>query len=115
MTNFLEKNKNKYLKMNGLDLLSNLDSETIDTCIFDPQYRQILDKMKFGNEGERQKKRVELSQMSEETIIEFLIQISRVVKPSSYINIWADKFILAEGIHNQWIERVNEFWGYKKN
>lgn len=83
--------------MNGLDFLDNLNSETIKACFFDPQYRGVLDKMKYGNEGERQKERCELEQMDEDTIKNFLNKINNVLMPSAYLFMWVDKFHLCEG------------------
>jgi site-specific DNA-methyltransferase (adenine-specific) len=96
---------NKKNCMDGLELLGVLDNESVDACIFDPEYRQIMDKLKFGNEGKsRQVARSQLTQMSDETIIKFLKEIYRVLKPSSYLGIWTDKFIVAEGHHNTWFQ-----------
>ncbi|MCX2717144.1 DNA methyltransferase [Helicobacter sp. MIT 21-1697] len=97
---------NKRLKLDGLELLSMIASQSIDLCFFDPQYRGVLDKMKYGNEGERQKGRVNLVQMSEEDIVHFLQEIARVLKPSKYLMLWIDKFHLCEGIH-PWIKSTN--------
>ena len=55
--------KNRY---DGLELLAEIEPATLPLCIFDPQYRGILDKMRYGNEGvSRGRKRAQLSQMSE--------------------------------------------------
>lgn len=90
--------KNKKLNMDGLELLSKLESKSVDLCFFDPQYRGVLEKLKYGNEGQRQKGRIELMQMSEELIESFLQEISRTLKPSSYLMLWVDKFHLCEGV-----------------
>lgn len=100
MTTFTENNKNRRLLMNGLDLLKNIETNTIDCCFFDPQYRQVLDKMNYGNEGERQSERSELPQMNDNIIRNFIEEIQAVLKPSSYLFFWVDKFILAEGRHH---------------
>ncbi|STQ85933.1 adenine-specific DNA methylase [Helicobacter muridarum] len=47
--------KNTKLNLDGLELMQSLESQSVDLCFFDPQYRGVLDKMKYGNEGERQK------------------------------------------------------------
>lgn len=86
-----------------MKLLTQLTDSSIHLAFFDPQYRGVLDKMKYGNEGERQKGRSELVQMSEETIIAFIIEIHRVLKPSSYLMLWIDKFHLCEGVR-EWLE-----------
>lgn len=89
---------NKPNRLDGLTLLNNLNDNVITAAFFDPQYRGIMEKMKYGNEGEgRQKERAELSQMSEELISEFLQQIDRVLIPSGHLFLWVDKFHLCEG------------------
>lgn len=95
----LEKNKNKRLLMDGLNLLSSLPKPSISCCFFDPQYRQVLDKMNYGNEGERQKERAILPQMDDNVIEAFIDGIVEVLLPSGYLFFWADKFIVAEGRH----------------
>ena len=51
-------------KIDGIKLLNNINSETIKTAFFDPQYRGVLDKMKYGNEGKKGgKASCELKQM----------------------------------------------------
>ena len=42
-------------KADGLELLRSTPDNYTKLVIFDPQYRQVLDKLKFGNEGKRQK------------------------------------------------------------
>src|SRR5258706_4736167 len=108
MNNFITKNKNQYLQMDGLELLHNLPDNSIDACIFDPQYKSVLTKMKYGNEGERQKKRFLLESMSDFVIENFLINISRVTKASGYLFFWVDKFILCEGSHSNWFDSINQ-------
>lgn len=95
--------ENTKLTINGLKLMQSLESQSVDLCFFDPQYRGVLDKMKYGNEGERQKGRATLHQMSNETIIEFITEIDRALKNSCYLMLWIDKFHLCEGI-KQWLK-----------
>ena len=59
----------------GLKLLKNIKDNTISCCFFDPQYRGVLDKLSYGNEGERQKQRFLLKQMDEQTIAKFILEI----------------------------------------
>lgn len=100
---------NQTQKMNGLDLLSKINSETIKLAFFDPQYRGVLDKLNYGNEVKnRSKKRAGLPQMSEETILEFIGEINRVLKPSGYLMMWLDKFHLLQSI-KQWATSVASF------
>lgn len=86
-------------KSEGLELLSQINDSTIKTAFFDPQYRGILDKMGYGNEGkQRGKERSALTQMPEETIIKFIQEIDRVLMPSGHLFLWVDKFHLCQGV-----------------
>lgn len=90
-------------KMDGLHLLRTLDDGTAALVNFDPQYRNVLDKLKYGNEGKgRQKRRAGLAAMSNDQIREWLTEIGRVLAPSGHCLLWCDKFILAEGKHLEW-------------
>ncbi len=98
---------NQRNQFDGLDLLAALDAETVPLCIFDPQYRGILDKMQYGNEGvSRGRARSSLPQMSEETIGEFIAGIATVLIPSGHLFLWIDKFHLCTGV-GLWMEQ----WG----
>lgn len=90
-------------EMNGLSLLKGLNDNTITATFFDPQYRGIMDKMNYGNEGERQKERVLLSQMTDENIIDFIKEIDRVLIKSGHLFLWVDKFHLCQGT-SHWIK-----------
>lgn len=82
----------------GLDLLAYTQSNSIATAFFDPQYRGVLDKLKYGNEGARQKERVDLPQMDENTIKVFIQEYARVLRPSGHMFLWVDKFHLCQGV-----------------
>ena len=98
---------NRRNQFDGLDLLAALDAETVPLCIFDPQYRGILDKMQYGNEGvSRGRARSSLPQMSEETIGKFLEGISRALTPSGHLFLWVDKFHICTGVE-PWLTK----WG----
>lgn len=89
---------NKKNKVDGLSLMATLEDASIKTAFFDPQYRGVLDKLKYGNEGEKRgKARADLTQMSEETIINFIKEINRVLVPSGHLFLWVDKFHLCQG------------------
>jgi site-specific DNA-methyltransferase (adenine-specific) len=83
--------------MNGIQLLAGIHNDVITAVFFDPQYRGIMDKMKYGNEGQRQKERAVLQQMNEETIKSFIEEINRVLIPTGHLFLWIDKFHLCEG------------------
>ena|SRR5436305_3912624 len=76
---------NTKLKMDGLTLLKSLENNSVSTVFFDPQYRGVLDKMNYGNEGERQIERSKLIQMDEKKIISFVREVNRVLKPSGHL------------------------------
>lgn len=86
-------------KCNGLELLNQMNDNSIKVVFFDPQYRGVLDKMKYGNEGKKRgQQRSALTQMTEETIHSFIKSIDRVLAPSGYLFLWVDKFHLVEGV-----------------
>lgn len=94
---------NQQNEANGLDLLAELENGSISAAFFDPQYRGVLDKLKYGNEGAgRGKARCSLIQMDDETITGFIREIDRVLKDSGHLFLWLDKFHLCQGIH-EWI------------
>ena len=73
------------LRMDGLTLLRSLGNNSVGVVFFDPQYRGVLDKLNYGNEGERQIERSKLVQMDERKIIAFVREIDRVLKPSGHL------------------------------
>ncbi len=89
-------------KMDGIQLLKKIPDTSIPLVFFDPQYRSILNKLKYGNEGERQKKRALLPQMSDQLIADFLWEIERILMPSGHMMMWVDKYILAGGCRLSW-------------
>jgi len=90
----------------GRKFLASLPEGQVAACFFDPQYRGVIDRLAFGNEGARQKGRARLEQMSDDTIREFMEGIVRVLKPSGHLFLWIDKFHLCEGI-TPWIEGLD--------
>lgn len=94
-------------QLDGLKLLQKINSNVIKVCFFDPQYRGLLNKMKYGNAGVgRSKKQLSLPQMEEKIIRKFIRQISRVLKPSGHLFLWIDKFHLCDGIKT-WITKID--------
>lgn len=88
-------------KMNGLKMLQLLPDKSVPLVFFDPQYRSVMDKQNYGNEGEnRGKKRSELPQQTNEEINKFLKQIERILTPSGHLMLWIDKFILVSGVRS---------------
>lgn len=88
----------------GLDLLHDINDNCIKTAFFDPQYRGVLDYLDFGNEGSnRDKERTALNQMTEETILEFIKELERVITPSGHLFLWIDKFHLTKD-YRKWLD-----------
>jgi len=82
-------------RMDGLQLLAAISENTIPLVFFDPQYRAILDRQRYGNEGKnRGKLRAALPQMSASIIQDFIHAIERVLMPSGHLMLWVDKFII---------------------
>lgn len=86
-------------KADGLELISCINDGSISAAFFDPQYRGVLDKLKYGNEGKsRGKSRSSLPQMDEAMITGFINGINRVLKDSGHLFLWVDKFHLCQGV-----------------
>lgn len=81
----------------GLALLDRLPDGSVPLVIFDPQYRGVLDRLGYGNEGVRQTGRALQMPMDEATIKAFCAAILRVLKPSGHMALWMDKFHLVQG------------------
>lgn len=101
--------RNTRNKMNGVGFLRSLRDEEAKLAFFDPQYRGVLDQLAFGNEGERQKERAKLPQMSDDDIAYFIEQIERILKPSGHLMLWLDKFSIGSGHHLRYFHRTARF------
>lgn len=103
-------NINAKNKLHGIELLNNLKENSVKVVFFDPQYRGILNKLSYGNEGKsRGKARSSLPQMEESLISEFIKNIEKVMMPSGYLFLWVDKFHLVEGISSWFDNNTNLF------
>jgi site-specific DNA-methyltransferase (adenine-specific) len=85
-------------KADGLSLLRALPTDAFPLCFFDPQYRGVLDRQKYGNEGKRQQERSMLPQMGGGLVAAFVQAIDRVLMPSGHLLLWVDKFHLCTGV-----------------
>jgi site-specific DNA-methyltransferase (adenine-specific) len=83
----------------ALILLRSLPDACTPLVFFDPQHRAVLDKLKFGNEGARQRGRANLPAMGEDYIDECCREIARVLAPGGYLMRWVDTFCLCEAHH----------------
>ena len=103
MQSHIEDDCSLKVKDDGLHFMSNISSETIPCAFFDPQYRGVMEKLNYGNEGARQVERAGLPQMSNEVITQFIQELNRVLTPSGHLFLWVDKFHLVEGV-SPWLE-----------
>jgi site-specific DNA-methyltransferase (adenine-specific) len=87
-------------QMDGMALLSVLADNSVPLVIFDPQYRVLLDRQKYGNEGiSRQRERAQLPQMDTGVIQDFVGETARVLMPSGHLFLWTDTYIiLGQGV-----------------
>jgi len=83
----------------AFELLCSLPDGCTPLVFFDPQHRTVLDQLKFGNEGERQRGRAKLPAMSEQYIATVNTEIARILQPSGYLGYWLDTFRLVEAYH----------------
>jgi len=83
----------------ALELLRSLPRRCTPLVFFDPQYRGVLDMLKYGNEGARQRGRFNLPAMTSDYIDTCCRETARVLMPSGYLLRWTDTFHLCEGDH----------------
>ncbi len=95
---------NTRLRMDGLEFLAMLPAQAIPVAFLDPQYRGVLEKLAYGNEGKKRgKRRSALQQMTEAVIGRFIRGIDRVLIPSGHLFLWVDKFHLCQGVRG-WVD-----------
>ena len=95
---------NRRLKLDGRKFLALLPTASIPVAFLDPQYRGVLDKLAYGNEGQRRgMRRSALEQMDAQTIGDFIGGIDRALVPSGHLFLWVDKFHLCEGVR-PWLD-----------
>jgi site-specific DNA-methyltransferase (adenine-specific) len=99
--------QNLKLIADGRDLMRSLPDSSVSAAFFDPQYRGVLDKLRYGNEGKgRGKARSALPQRDALIIREFIVEIDRVLRDSGHLFLWVDKYHLCQGVH-EWIGGMN--------
>ena len=84
----------------ALELLQSLQ-ECTRLVFFDPQHRDNLNKLKYGNEGARQQERCLLPQMATDYIEKCCRESARVLMPSGYLMLWQNAFGVCEGWHQR--------------
>jgi site-specific DNA-methyltransferase (adenine-specific) len=94
--------------MSGYTMLRAMGDRTAALAICDPQYRAVLDKLGYGNEGARQKGRASLPQMTDRSIALIIEQIERVLRPSGHLALWVDKYAVGTGHHLRYLTYAPE-------
>ena len=89
--------------MNGLDLLRALPPASFPLVFFDPQYRSVYKRQKYGNEASLLRGRGEQVDMDDDLIREFIAEIDRILMPRGHLMLWCDKFMLCSGGLKDWI------------
>ena len=101
--------RNERQQMDALELLGKLPDRIASVVVCDPQYRTGLEQLNFGNEGVRQQERAKLPQMTDETITAIVRETERILKPSSYLFLWVDKFSIGSGQHLKYLAPVARY------
>jgi site-specific DNA-methyltransferase (adenine-specific) len=84
----------------ALEFLQSLPDGCAKLGFFDAQFRELLNRQKYGNEGvNRQSVRAALPAMTPNFIDTVIHEFARVLAPSAYLMRWVDKFVLCEGRH----------------
>jgi site-specific DNA-methyltransferase (adenine-specific) len=89
---------NVALQGDALGLLLSLSAGCTPLVFFDPQYRGVLDKLDYGDEGARQTKRAKLPAMSSD-YINACCRAAACVLRSSVLMLWADTFNICQAHH----------------
>jgi site-specific DNA-methyltransferase (adenine-specific) len=83
----------------ALALLRDVPTEFTKLVFWDPQFRQLLDRQRYGNEGiNRGKRRKQLPAMSPQFIASCDAEIGRILVPSGYCCRWVDEYQLLNGL-----------------
>jgi site-specific DNA-methyltransferase (adenine-specific) len=92
--------RNRAQHGDALALLRSLLNCSASLVFFDPQYREVLEKLGYGNEGvERQRARAALPAMTSDYIDAVCREAMRILRPSGYLMRWVDTFGLCTGQH----------------
>lgn len=85
--------------MDGIKFLDKIPEDSVPVAFFDPQYRGVLDKLGYGNEGKKRgQRRCRLPQMDEKIIKNFIRGIASALIPTGHLFLWLDKYHLCTGI-----------------
>src|SRR6516162_5592415 len=91
--------RNSAQRGDALMLLQSLPDCCTPLVFFDPQHRDTLDRLKYGNEGARQKGRALLPAMTSDYVDACCREAARILRLSGYLLQWVDTFRLCETYH----------------
>ena len=91
--------RNSAQRGDALVLLQSLPDRCTPLVFFDPQHRDTLDRLAYGNEGARQKGRALLPTMTSNYVDACCREAARVLRLSGYLLQWLDTFRLCEAYH----------------
>jgi site-specific DNA-methyltransferase (adenine-specific) len=91
--------RNSAQRGDALALLQSLPDCCTPLVFFDPQHRDTLHRLAYGNEGARQKGRAPLPAMTSDYVDACCRETARVLEPSGYLLQWVDTFRLCEAYH----------------
>ena len=91
--------RNSAQRGDALVLLRSLPDCCTPLVFFDPQHRDTLDRLAYGNEGARQKGRALLPTMTSNYVDACCREAARVLRLSGYLLQWLDTFRLCEAYH----------------
>jgi site-specific DNA-methyltransferase (adenine-specific) len=83
----------------ALTLLRSLPDGCTQLIFFDPQHRENLNHLAYGNEGARQRERCALPAMSSDYIDACCREAARVLRAGGYLMRWQNAFQLVLGHH----------------
>jgi site-specific DNA-methyltransferase (adenine-specific) len=89
----------------ALTLLQSLSDCCTPLVFFDPQHRDNLDYLKYGNEGARQRGRSKLPQMSGEHVVACGHELARALFPAGHLLWWMNAYQIGKCLHGR-IEEI---------
>jgi site-specific DNA-methyltransferase (adenine-specific) len=85
----------------ALTLLRSLPDPCTPLIFFDPQHRDNLDYLKYGNEGARQRGRSKLPQMSGEYVVACGHELARLLFPTGHLLWWMNAYQIGKCLHGR--------------
>ncbi|MDE2105510.1 MAG: site-specific DNA-methyltransferase [Patescibacteria group bacterium] len=94
--------RNARQRMDGLDLMRTLADRSVAAVFIDGQYRSVLDRQNYGDEGERG----EIPQMDDAMMSRFVAEAGRILRSSGHLFLFIDKYLLVSGKWHAWLPEI---------